>query len=46
MPAPRGRMRANSDSCTASVALTPEGRELLEAYRPLDAWARRWAERT
>lgn len=27
-------------------ALTPEGRKLLEAYRPLDAWARRWAERT
>jgi DNA-binding HxlR family transcriptional regulator len=27
-------------------ALTPEGQELLEAYRPLDAWAERWAERT
>jgi DNA-binding HxlR family transcriptional regulator len=27
-------------------ALTPAGRELLEAYRPLDAWAERWAERT
>jgi DNA-binding HxlR family transcriptional regulator len=26
-------------------ALTPEGRELLDAYRPLDAWAERWAER-
>jgi DNA-binding HxlR family transcriptional regulator len=26
-------------------ALTPEGRELLEAYRPLDAWAERWADR-
>jgi DNA-binding HxlR family transcriptional regulator len=26
-------------------ALTLEGRELLEAYRPLDAWAERWAAR-
>jgi DNA-binding HxlR family transcriptional regulator len=26
--------------------LTDEGRRLLEAYRPLDAWARRWAKRT
>jgi len=25
--------------------LTREGRRLLEAYRPLDAWARRWAKR-
>jgi DNA-binding HxlR family transcriptional regulator len=26
--------------------LTEEGRRLLEAYRPLNAWAERWAERT
>jgi DNA-binding HxlR family transcriptional regulator len=26
-------------------ALTAEGRELIDVYRPLDAWARRWAER-
>lgn len=26
--------------------LTDEGRKLLEAYGPLDAWAQRWAERT
>lgn len=26
--------------------LTDEGRKLLEVYGPLDAWARRWAERT
>ena len=26
-------------------ALTGEGERLLEAYRPLDAWARRWARR-
>ncbi len=26
--------------------LTPEGRKLLAAYRPLDAWAERWATRT
>jgi DNA-binding HxlR family transcriptional regulator len=25
--------------------LTPEGRELLDAYDPLDAWAERWAAR-
>jgi DNA-binding HxlR family transcriptional regulator len=25
--------------------LTGEGRELLEAYEPLRAWAERWAER-
>jgi len=25
--------------------LTAEGRELLEAYRPLSAWAARWARR-
>jgi DNA-binding HxlR family transcriptional regulator len=25
--------------------LTREGRELLELYPPLDAWAQRWAER-
>jgi len=25
--------------------LTGEGRRLLEAYKPLDAWARRWAKR-
>ena len=25
--------------------LTDEGRELLEAYEPLAAWARRWAKR-
>ena len=25
--------------------LTPEGRELLALYPPLDAWAERWAER-
>ncbi len=25
--------------------LTAEGRKLIEAYRPLDAWARRWAKR-
>jgi DNA-binding HxlR family transcriptional regulator len=26
--------------------LSGEGRRLLEAYRPLDAWARRWAKRS
>ena len=26
--------------------LTGEGRRLLEAYRPLNAWAERWAART
>jgi len=26
--------------------LTDEGRGLLEAYRPLDDWARRWARRS
>jgi DNA-binding HxlR family transcriptional regulator len=26
--------------------LSPEGRQLLEAYRPLDDWARRWARRS
>jgi DNA-binding HxlR family transcriptional regulator len=26
-------------------ALTREGERLLEAYPPLDAWARRWARR-
>ncbi len=25
--------------------LTDEGRRLLDLYRPLDAWAERWAER-
>jgi DNA-binding HxlR family transcriptional regulator len=25
--------------------LTHEGRRLLEAYRPLNAWAKRWAAR-
>jgi DNA-binding HxlR family transcriptional regulator len=25
--------------------LTGEGRRLLDAYRPLNAWAERWAER-
>lgn len=27
-------------------ALTAEGRKLLEAYRPLDTWAQRWAARS
>ena len=27
-------------------ALTSEGRRLLDAYPPLDAWAERWAART
>ena len=26
-------------------ALTREGRKLLDAYAPLDAWAKRWARR-
>ena len=26
--------------------LTKEGERLLEAYEPLDAWAKRWARRT
>ena len=26
--------------------LTPEGRALLDALGPLDAWAKRWARRT
>jgi DNA-binding HxlR family transcriptional regulator len=26
--------------------LTAEGRRLLDAYGPLDAWAERWAART
>jgi DNA-binding HxlR family transcriptional regulator len=28
-----------------SLALTTEGRRLLEALEPLDAWAKRWARR-
>jgi DNA-binding HxlR family transcriptional regulator len=34
------------DAGDDGYALTPEGRKLLEAYRPLDAWAQRWAKRT
>ena len=29
----------------AGYALTAEGRRLLEALEPLDAWAKRWARR-
>jgi DNA-binding HxlR family transcriptional regulator len=29
----------------AGHELTDEGLELLEAYRPLNAWAARWARR-
>jgi DNA-binding HxlR family transcriptional regulator len=28
------------------VGLTPEGHRLIEAYKPLGDWARRWAKRT
>jgi DNA-binding HxlR family transcriptional regulator len=30
----------------AGFRLTREGQRLLEAYRPLDDWARRWARRS
>ena len=30
----------------AGYELTAEGRKLLDALEPLDAWARRWARRT
>ena len=34
------------DASPAGYGLTAEGRELLEAYGPLGAWAQRWAQRT
>jgi DNA-binding HxlR family transcriptional regulator len=33
------------DTGEGGYSLTPEGRLLLEAYSPLDAWAERWAAR-
>jgi len=36
-----GVLEAGADG----YALTEEGRELLELYGPLDAWAQRWAAR-
>jgi DNA-binding HxlR family transcriptional regulator len=33
------------ESAGEGYRLTGEGRELLELYPPLDAWAQRWAER-
>lgn len=33
------------EATEAGYRLTHEGRELLELYPPLDAWAKRWAER-
>ncbi len=30
----------------AGYRLTPEGHDLLSALAPIDAWARRWAQRT
>lgn len=30
---------------TQAYALSPEGQRLLQALEPLDAWAKRWAER-
>src|SRR3954447_10515484 len=38
-----GRLAAGPDG--AGYALTTEGRRLLEALEPLDAWAKRWARR-
>ena len=33
------------DAAQSGYALTAEGRELLDAYRPLQRWAERWAQR-
>lgn len=41
-----GELRAAGVVEPASLALTNEGRRLLEALEPLDAWAKRWARRT
>jgi DNA-binding HxlR family transcriptional regulator len=43
-----GELRAAGilDNGEGGYALTAEGRLLLEAYGPLDAWAERWAART
>jgi DNA-binding HxlR family transcriptional regulator len=38
-----GAVEAGADG--AGYALTAEGRRLLEALEPLDAWAKRWARR-
>ncbi len=42
-----GELRAAGivESTGAGYGLTSEGRNLLEVYPPLDAWAQRWAER-
>jgi DNA-binding HxlR family transcriptional regulator len=34
------------ESGEGGFSLTREGQRLLEAYRPLDEWARRWARRS
>jgi DNA-binding HxlR family transcriptional regulator len=36
---------AGAVESTAGYSLTREGRRLLEALEPLDAWAKRWARR-
>ena len=35
-----------ADRTSDGYGLTPEGRDLLDALEPLDAWAKRWARRT
>lgn len=34
-----------SENGSGGYRLTQEGRRLLEAYAPLEAWAKRWARR-
>ena len=34
-----------SDEAAGGYRLTSEGHELLDALAPIDAWARRWADR-
>jgi DNA-binding HxlR family transcriptional regulator len=40
-----GELRAAGVVDAESLTLTKEGRALLEALEPLDAWAKRWARR-
>jgi DNA-binding HxlR family transcriptional regulator len=40
-----GELREAGVVDPASLALTKEGRKLLAALEPLDAWAKRWARR-
>ena len=36
----------DAGAITDGYALTAEGRKLIDALAPLDAWAKRWAKRT